>query len=178
MNVNKILFIVVASIFLLSSFSMVNATAPSDYTKDSGNLCATPTTTRFITGGPGENYNVSTLNVPVSTCVKIVFHNADTVDHTFKIDSSSSTANSTPFNIYLAGGATGNANYMTPSSSMTLKFYCAVPGHDAAGMNGNLVVGTVTSKTGGSSPGFEAIPLVLGLFVATGIVVAHKKRQN
>ena len=175
MNTSKIIVLVVASIFLLSSVGMVNAAKPADINTDSGNQCTGATATLYITGGPGEHYNTTTLKADKNTCVLIVFHNADSTEHTFTIDSSSDTVNATAFNIYLAGGATGNATYMTPNKDIKLTYYCAIEGHEAAGMKGTLEVGTVKS---GSSPGFEALPVVFGLFVAVGVVTAYKKRQH
>ncbi len=148
----KHLVVIFIFLFFLSGFiTDVSATSPLDYTKNSGSQCTTATMTLFITGGPGEQYNISNLNAPVDTCVAIVFHNADTIAHTFTIDSSSSTANSTPFNIFLNAGKTGSANYMTPKTNMDLKFYCAVPGHEAAGMYGTLIIGTGQNTSSTSS---------------------------
>ena len=174
MNMNKLIVLFVASIFLLSTISMVSASAAADYTVDSGNQCTTATAKLFITGGPGEKFNVTTLKADKNTCVAIVFHNADSTEHTFTIaaDSTNSVAY---FNIYLAAGATNTSNFMTPNADVKLKYYCAVPGHEANGMLGYLEVGTVKS---GSSPGFEALPVVFGLFVAVGVVTAYKKRQH
>ena len=174
MNMNKFIVFVVASIFLLSTISMVSASTTADYHVDSGDQCTTATAKLFITGGPGEHYNVTTLKADKNTCVAIVFHNADSTDHTFTI-AADSTNNVTYFNIYLAGGATNTSNFMTPNANLKIKYYCAVPGHEANGMYGTLEVGTVKS---GSSPGFEALPVVFGLFVAVGVVTAYKKRQH
>ena len=171
MNMNKILVAIVTFVFLLSSVGMVTAQTPT-YAIPTADQCKTPNKTLFITGGPGDLYNVTTLNAPTSTCVKITFHNADTVDHTFTINAISSD-NVTYFNIYSKSGQTNSSNFWTPSKSMSLNFICIVPGHEAAGMVGTLKVGSSSS-----APGFEFIPLVLGLFVATGLVTTYRKRKN
>ena len=165
---------------MLSSVGMVNATTPpADYTKNTTNQCATPTVTINLAGGPGESYNQTTINVAQGACVAIDFVNMDSASaHTFTIDGDSAN-NITVFNIYLAAkGDTATVNFQAPNADITIPFYCAVPGHATAGMKGNMVVGTATSKTGGSTPGFEVVSLFFGLFVATGLVATYRRRKN
>ena len=168
---SKILVLFMASIFLFSALGMANAsqatiaqsTLPlTTMTKDQ---CTTPTVFLNVGTAPaGTKYNVSTLDAPVSTCVKITFHNSDTVDHTFRIDANSADGVAY-FNLYTNPSDTVSSNFMTPSKAMSITFYCAETGHYDKGMHGTLVVGS----SGSSSPGFEAIPMLFGLFTVATI---------
>ncbi len=174
MKYKIISFSLMVFIFMLSTFSMVNATEPS-YMVDTKNQCSVPTVTKFITGGPGESYNVSKLTVPTSTCVKIVFHNGGSLSHTFSIDAVKSD-NVTYFNIALAPGKTNSSNFWTPNVNKDYKFFCQVPGHDAAGMHGTLVVGKGSPSK--SSPGFGAVSAILSLGAILGVIKFSRMKNK
>ena len=63
--------------------------------------------------------------------VAVVFHNSDLFWHTFTVDKLG-------VNIRVPLGATRVVHFKAPPG--TYEFYCAIPGHKAAGMKGTLVV--------------------------------------
>ena len=63
-----------------------------------------------------------------------------------------------------------------PDEDVTLKFYCSVDGHEEAGMVGKLVVGDGSPEA--SAPGFEFLPLILGLMAAFVIGSILRKKSN
>ena len=180
MKVTKIIVWVAVLAFALNMMGMATqlSVAQSDLplTDITANQCDTPAKTYYVGTAVNDHYNVSTLNADKNTCIAIVFHNSDAVDHTFRIDADS--ANSVAyFNLYTDPGATVQRNFMTPNKDMSIEFYCAETGHLAKGMKGTLVVGS--ASTGGSStPGFDAISLLFGLVAAVSIVTVYKKKNK
>ena len=160
MKRKTISFYLVVLVFVLSTVTMVSAKPAVDYTVNTKDQCANPTKTVSVEGKTGNKYNVSTINVPESTCVKIVFQNTDNIEHTFSIDAVSAD-NVTYFNIYTTAGQTVSSNFWTPSVAKTYQYYCQVPGHKEDGMYGSLVVGNPSS-----SPGFG----LYTVFLAFGLM--------
>lgn len=177
MNTKYISFLTIIFVFTLSTYSVGSAVAPA-YTFNTPSQCSTPTKELFITGGPGLHYNESTLTAPVNTCVQIKFHNADSIYHSFSIEGVSSN-NVTYFNIYLNAQLTNASNFWTGNTNSTYKYFCQVPGHDAGGMNGKLIVGTGGgSSSSKSSPGFSFMTAFAGLFVVYGVAIIYKKKRR
>ena len=174
MKYKTLSFFLMVFLFMLSTFSMANAANPA-YMTDTQSQCSVPTVHVFVTGGPGEVYNNSKITVPQSTCVEFTFHNAGTLDHTFSINAVKSD-NVTYFNIYLTPNQTASRNFWTPSVNKDYKFFCQVPGHEAAGMYGTLIVGK--GSTSKSSPGFTALPVFLGLGAFATIVAFTKIKRR
>ena len=178
MKMNKIVVLMLASVFTLSMVAMVSASQVSstqDLTVTTDDQCTTPTVTLFIGTASGTKYNESTLSAPVNTCVKVTFTNSDIVDHTFRIDAVSADSVAY-FNIYTDPGTTVSSNFMTPNKDVALTYYCAEEGHEAKGMKGTLNVGSPSS--GGSSPGFEAFSLVFGLVSLAAVAAVYKKKKQ
>ena len=172
---------------ITSSISIVSAQAPN-YTTSTANQCISPAETLFITGGPGEVYNVSTLSAPTSTCVKITLHNADTIIHTFTINAISAN-NISYFNIYSKSQQTYSSNFWTPSQAMTIKFFCSVPGHEEAGMVGTLKIvsnanaNSISSPTTNqnsinTNPSFDVIPVIFMFLVIDFIYTLRKNGSS
>ena len=179
MNMNKIIFFLMVSLFMISAISVIGVPAQTyaNYATDTTNQCTTATTTLFISAeASGTAFNTTTLNAPKNTCVAIVFTDLGTVPHSFTINADSGN-NIAQFNIYQDGTNTNakTLNFMTPNADITIEYYCAVPGHVDTGMKGNLVVGSGTPAK--SSPGFEFLPVFLGLFAVAGLVTLYKKRN-
>jgi plastocyanin len=78
----------------------------------------------------GAQFSTSKLHSP-SGSVAVVFHNKDLFWHTFTVDK---------LHVSLRAplGATRVVHFNAPAG--TYEFYCAIPGHKAAGMKGALVV--------------------------------------
>ena len=175
MNSLKFITICTLVLFLLSTFSMVGLSTITDYKVDTGSQCSTATVTFHIQAQAGDQYNVTKFTVSKGACVAVSFYDSDSVDHAFTIDANSAN-NVTAFNIYITQGQTKVSNFQAPNKDVTIKFYCSVPGHEQNGMYGSLTVGNGSSSK--SSPGFEMVPLLFGLFVTAGAVSIYKKRKN
>lgn len=73
----------------------------------------------------------NTLSAPADTEVTVVLENVGTIEHDFTIDEA---------NLLIAVPATetGSGTFSLPAGTYT--FYCSVPGHQQAGMEGTLTV--------------------------------------
>ncbi len=78
----------------------------------------------------GADFLPSTLTATGAE-LTVVFHNKDLFWHTFTIDE-------LDLNVRAPLGGTRVARFDSPPG--TYEFYCAIPGHEAAGMKGTLVV--------------------------------------
>lgn len=180
MNYRKKTFFFIVSAFLLSILSTSSAlgfTIIADDQTVTPSQCTTPTKTLYVGVIIGSMaFNVTSLNAPKNSCVEIVFHNADpSMVHTFTINEDTAN-NITLFNIYSAGTESHSLNFLTPNADMSITYYCAVPGHYASGMKGTLKIGTDSSGSG-SAPGFEVIPVFIGLFAMATLAVIIKKKN-
>lgn len=163
---------------MLSILSMSQAqslTPITNYQTNTANQCATPTVTKTVGVVIGQDaYNITKLSVPEGACVEIIFQDLDpSLAHSFTINADP-TNSIALFNIYVDAGATGMSNFQAPNASITITYYCAVPGHYDSGMEGSMTVG---SSKGGSSPGFELIPVFMGLFTVAAIATIYKKKN-
>lgn len=144
----KISLLITLSICSFSSLTSEEALSNvNDYTVSTGNQCFDPKVQVSIAPVSGKNeFNVTTIIVPKNTCVNINFPNSDIVEHTITIDAVASD-NISFYNLYISTAMFASQTFLTPNKDGTYQFYCAVPGHRAAGEFGDLVVGTDTPST-------------------------------
>ena len=173
-------FIIGVTLFMVcnitnSGFASENDINDSNY-PNSPNQCLTATAHVYIAAASDNSlaYNESSLEVPKATCVAITFENSAGIEHTFTIDASS-MYNTTLFNIGLMPGTNATSNYLTPNTDVTFQYYCEVPGHRAGGMYGSLIIGKGSPKS--NSPGFEIIPVFVGLIVITLSISYYRKKK-
>lgn len=102
-----------------------NGTLPPDDT--------TPGVKEVVVEGSEYAYSPETITVNEGDTVKITFKNTGERVHNFVIDEFSVR---TPT---ITGGKESKAEFVA-SQKGTFAFYCSVPGHRAAGMEGQLVV--------------------------------------
>jgi hypothetical protein len=85
---------------------------------------------------------VNEIQVPKSTCVKIVLINEDPdIPHDFSIDPKSGENGMEGIYIPVNGAETNSFNVTTPDIDVTFDFYCSIVGHRAAGEEGAFIVG-------------------------------------
>lgn len=181
MKFRKIAFFLMVTAFLLSNYGTTYTLSLSyaGYTTNTPTQCSSPTTTLTIGVISGQlAYNVTSLDAPANSCVKVVFQDNDpSIAHSFTINADSSNK-IVQFNIYDQPSSTGTSNFMTPNANITLTYFCAVPSHYDAGMHGTLKIGSGSSSTGGKkSPGFEMLPVFMGLFAMVAIATIIKKKN-
>lgn len=169
----------------LLMFSNPGITATQAHVEVGGD-CNNPTTTLSITAAPnGQDSDVSfdksQLKVDTNTCFTMKFTNkAPTQAHSFWIAKSDNFGG---IHIHLMNSTDGpngdgvdQTNVMSPSSDTTLTFDCEVPGHKAAGMVGELVVGNPSS--GGFLPGFQFSTIIVSLLAGVIALPILKKRNR
>ena len=94
--------------------------------------CAEPQTSRVTLNLQEMGFSQSELAVQAGQPVTLHLNNKDGYAHAFDLDE---------FNIHIQLAAEETAEItFTPTSSGTFTFYCSSPGHQAAGMEGSLVV--------------------------------------
>ena len=120
--------------------------------------------------------------VSKGACVMVHFINPYGILHDLTIDADESI-NFEGIHVALKNSTAGLnetnqqiVNIQMPDDDVTLKFYCSVEGHEEAGMIGQLIVGEGSPEA--SAPGFEFLPLILGLItsVIIGIIVRNKRK--
>ncbi len=79
----------------------------------------------------GLKYNVTDVSVHKGSCVHFIFENKDTQFHDLVIDSFSGFGG---VDLDAEAGETSEARVQMPNATMTLEFYCSVPGHRDGGM--------------------------------------------
>lgn len=202
MNINKLFFFLTIVITLnmvilanANSKSLVQSTLP--LTDVTPNQCADAIITFHIGIDPtGRKYNESSLNAPKNTCIKIILHNTDIKDHTFRIDADATNV-VYYFNLYTNPGETNSSNFLTPNKAMSIQYYCAEPNHKANGMVGTLIISNLESSSSSNSnsitgvnsssissaikpinasSGFEAFYLLISLFGISTIIIQRKKQ--
>lgn len=178
---NKVLIITVltlGSIFLLNtSILAVNG----DYTVDTENQCIISTDTLSITSQPGDIYSVSEFRVSTEVCLKVIFHNADTTDHTFTINNNDKSESFNYFNIYLEPGQTNSSTFLVPDYSTTIQYYCDVPGHKSVGEVGQLIVGDSSAVVSGPNYYTLIFYILMAILIIFSIVIyvrAKLERPN
>lgn len=149
-NISYLLILVT----VLNTVILVSATEQSlnqnDITTTTPDQCQNAVVTLYIGTSPGTKYNVSTLQAPKSSCIRISLANSDVTDHTFRIDASTAD-NIAYFNIYTDPGKLTTSNFMTPNKDISIQFYCAEVGHKANGMFGTLIIGNPVSSSSAST---------------------------
>ena len=176
MDLQKFLFYIMLSVFMIFSFNVTGTPALSyaNYTTDTTNQCTTPTLTYFISAEPsGTAFNTTTFNAPKNTCIAISFTDLGSVPHTFTINADS-VNNIAQFNIYQDGTYTKakTLTFMTPNANITIEYFCAVPGHFDSGMIGHLVIGSDTLSVSSSTPivsSSSGTPLVSSVTTSSSI---------
>ena len=85
--------------------------------------------TTFSITGTEFKFDPSTLSVPADEEITVELVNGGTIEHDFTLDEA---------NVLIAVPATetGSATFSVPAGTYT--FYCSVPGHREAGMEGTL----------------------------------------
>lgn len=81
-------------------------------------------------------FRPNTLIVARGTAVQLELHNGSRIEHNFTVEPLGISQNVGP-------GQTATVHF-TPTTAGTYYFYCAVPGHAAAGMVGRLTVRQAT----------------------------------
>jgi plastocyanin len=98
-----------------------------------GGVAQAPTTTAVQTA-QGTKYLVTTFQMKNGDVLGLFVVNKDSTGHSFDIDS---------LNIHVSLPANSTtAVSIKPTGAGALEFYCAIPGHKAAGMDGTITVGT------------------------------------
>lgn len=73
----------------------------------------------------------NTLSAPADTEVTVQLENVGTIEHDFTVDEANLT-------VLVPATETGSGTFELPAGTYT--FYCSVPGHREAGMEGTLTV--------------------------------------
>jgi plastocyanin len=98
-----------------------------------GGVAQAPTTTAVETA-QDTKYIVTSFQMKNGDVMGLFVVNKDSTGHSFDIDS---------LNIHVSLPANSTtAVSIKPTGAGTLEFYCAIPGHKAAGMDGTIAVGT------------------------------------
>ena len=204
MKTKFVLPLLLGVLFLVSAFGAGAQNAETGYTGptfDSTNYpdfapnvpydsCANETNTAGVqytlnlaegTADDQIQFNTTTLVAPKDACVAIVIRNlspdvvhdlvieevtgANGINH-LDMDVDNATAN-------IGWGPGLNVFFIhTPNVDAQFTYFCEQPGHRAQGMEGTLYVGA-----GPSSPGFDFVPLLVGILAAAGITSFYRKRN-
>lgn len=82
--------------------------------------------------GKEFSFDPATLTATADTAFTVEFTNAGTIEHDFTIEGQESDK------ILVKAGEKGTATFTLEAGSY--KFFCAIPGHEPAGMKGTLTV--------------------------------------
>ena len=96
-------------------------------------------------------FDLSELQAATGECVNFVFINEDAILHDITIDA---TANFSGLFLEAKANEMDSKIIRMPNNTMSLEFYCSVPGHRAAGMKGTFIIAesvSVTSSTSNTS---------------------------
>ncbi|HET7234875.1 MAG TPA: cupredoxin domain-containing protein [Actinomycetota bacterium] len=85
--------------------------------------------TTFSITGTEFKFDPATLSVPADEEITVELVNGGTIEHDFTLDEASVL-------IAVPATETGSASFSVPAGTYT--FYCSVPGHREAGMEGTL----------------------------------------
>lgn len=170
MNRTKILAI--SLVFLYFAVALTTNVAVADEGHDT-DQCTTPTEFIAVEARSDLSFNVSTISLPKDTCVKITFVNADTsAFHDLVVDAVSGWEG---FEIVAEAGETHSLLVMTPNADIDTKFYCSVPGHREAGMEGTFKVGDSGDANASGTPGFGFVPAIFAMLALLAIPVIRRK---
>ena len=95
-----------------------------------------------LTAASGFSFNPKEIRAKVGQPLTIVLKNTDTQVHDFTVDGLKAKVDGqdkTGVQVVAQGGAEATLTF-TPQQAGQYEFYCAVPGHKAAGMTGKLIV--------------------------------------
>ena len=167
----KVFTLVLIALFLGIAMTFTATTVRA--TPVAGKECINPTTEITIKAIISMKFDTGKIEVPRATCVKITIINEDSTLHDFTIDGKAGDSGIEEVYIPVADGQTNSFNVTTPDVDITFDFYCSVPGHRAAGMEGSFVVGEGSSDE--DSPGF-GLWLSIGAFlILIAIVPRYRK---
>jgi azurin len=137
----KIKFLIPGFVVVVITFSLL-LNASFSTSQQSGLECTNPTFEVEIKSLVGIKYNLQEIQVPKNTCVKITLVNEDPdIPHDFTINSESGENGIEAVTIEVNGGETASFNVVTPDTDTIFVFYCSLPGHRAAGEEGDFIVG-------------------------------------
>ena len=115
------------------------------------NECDTPSETVIISSHTAEiRYDKTELFVPKKTCFLLVYKNLGEIEHDFTLEREDGSEWASIHLDNALDNSTGptpglrEVNLFTPDIDRTYDFYCSVPGHRAAGEQGELIVGEGT----------------------------------
>ena len=170
MNRTKMLAISFVFLYLAVALTTTNVAVVAEATDQ----CTTPTMSIAIEARSDLSFNVSTITLPKNTCVKITLVNADSSSfHDFVVDAQSGWDG---IDIEANEGTTNSLLVKTPDVEINTQFYCSVPGHRAAGMEGTFKVTDDAGATNESgSPGFGFVPAIFAMLALLAIPVLRKK---
>ncbi|OLS28833.1 MAG: hypothetical protein HeimC2_04340 [Candidatus Heimdallarchaeota archaeon LC_2] len=170
-EMKKILSITLLAIFfglMLTVVPTTHAQAPTP-----GSECSNATEFVTITSGPGLKFDKSSISVTKDTCVQITLVNADTMLHDFAIDDVSGDNGINQVYVAADIGVTASFNVTTPNTDVTFQFYCWQPGHKAAGMVGDFIVGEGSPESDSPAFGFW---ITLGAFLSIAILIPRLRK--
>ena len=194
MKIKHFIGILLVATFMLSMFNIVTiVSAESDYPEH----CTSPKEEKVVGMIVNDKFNVTEIKVDKGECFTIVIQNTDsTEEHDFVIDEVGG-GNHSVIDANLAGpnidhvdfdsetptsdygyGTTGinKFNVQAPNVDATFVYYCDVPGHRQNGMEGKLIVGNGASSK--SSPGFDSISMIFGIFTIASVVTIFRKYKK
>ncbi len=166
------------SIFVLSTalISVVADESQGEEHHEEQVGCDNPTLTLAVSS-KNTKYNVTEIRVPKDTCVQIIYENKDNYAHDISVAEVPNEFSG--FHIHLEGIGVANTTFLTPDKDVTYLYYCTVPGHREAGMEGKLIVGEGSAEDTAGVPGFE-LPMILGTLLAIGttsVLIRSRKRS-
>ena len=171
-EMKKILSITLLAIF----FGLMLTVVPTTHAQTpptAGTECSNATEFVTITSGPGIKFDKTSISVAKDTCVQITLVNADTMVHDFTIDGVGGDTGIEQVYILTDIGVTASFNVTTPNTDVTFEFYCWQPGHKAAGMVGDFVVGEGSPES--DSPAF-GIWITLGAFLSVAMLIPRLRK--
>ncbi|MCE7737121.1 MAG: hypothetical protein GPJ54_19700 [Candidatus Heimdallarchaeota archaeon] len=113
-----------------------------------GVQCSNPTVMLTIESLTGLKFNLNNIQVPKASCVQITLVNKDPdIEHDFTIDGNSGPTGIETVYIPVGHGETNKFNVTTPDADLVFDYYCSIPGHRAAGEEGDFIVGEILSPT-------------------------------
>ncbi len=176
------LSIMLVTLFLFSFLSLNNSNVTAVHNAEfPTNGCANPTQTLHVGVVSGQlKFNVSKIEVAKGACLQVFFKNPDNVQHDFTVKCNTTLSNGTVQTIELIhmdtpSAMTVNHTWQMPNLDMKVPFFCEVPGHRAAGMVGDFILGTPTNS---SSPGFEFSTMLLGFTALLVAIPVLRKIRN
>jgi uncharacterized cupredoxin-like copper-binding protein len=101
-------------------------------------------------------FDITQLTLPPNTDITINLTNKGATTHNFNIDE---------LNVHsgdIAAGGTGKVTFKTGAAGTTYQYYCNIPGHRQAGMQGTITVSEQAAAPAAGSPAAGASPVAAG----------------